>query len=518
MTEITTQVQHVDLSIKELLAAALRRNEGVLSSNGALVTKTGKRTGRSPKDRFIVEDDITREQVDWGNVNQPLSSKIFEQLWQQASNYLEDKETFVSNLQVGADPEYNLPVKVITEFAWHNLFARHLFIRPEQSDTDSSKSWTILSVPGMNVDPRKYKVNTEGVVIINFTEQCVLLCGMRYAGEMKKSMFSVLNFLLTEHDVLPMHCSANQGENGDVTLFFGLSGTGKTTLSSDPSRYLIGDDEHGWSDDRVFNFEGGCYAKCIDLSQEREPVIWSAIKDGAIMENVVIDEQGAPDFSDGSLTENTRAAYPRDFIEKCVPENYGPVPNAVIFLCCDLYGVLPPISMLTVEQAAYYFLSGYTAKLGSTEVGSASAIQPAFSRCFGEPFFPRHASVYSKLLMKHLQKTRAQTYLVNTGWTGGAYQKGGQRFAIPTTRAVVHAAQNGHLLNTETETLAGFNVSIPKSLPGIDAHQLNPRISWSDEEAFVKNSNELIQLFRDNFKQYTVTDAINNSGPELISI
>lgn len=513
MTEVAAPTIHENLGISELVDHALRREEGILSADKALTATTGRRTGRSPKDRFIVEDELTRGTVDWGAVNQPIAPEKFEALWQRAEEAINQKESFVSHLEVGADAQFRLPVTVRTELAWHNLFVRHLFVRPENPQHDPN-GWQMLNVSSLKTEPDRDGVNSDGCVIINFSAKKVLLCGMLYAGEMKKSMFSVLNYLLPEQDVLPMHCAANKGPDGDVSLFFGLSGTGKTTLSADPDRFLIGDDEHGWSQSHVFNFEGGCYAKCIDLSQEREPVIWNAIRDGAIMENVVLDENGVPNFADDSLTQNTRAAYPREYIEKRVEENFAGVPSAVLFLCCDLHGVLPPISLLSREQAAYYFLSGYTAMVGSTEVGAGAGVNPTFSRCFGAAFFPRAAQVYADLLMKRIDETGAQVYLVNTGWTGGAYQQGGQRFSIPTTRNIVRAAQSGALVGSKLHTLPGFNLQFPEAVQDVDSNLLDPRKTWQDQVAYQQHAQELIGQFQANFTQYQVMDAIKAAGPQ----
>ncbi|MFW0097045.1 MAG: phosphoenolpyruvate carboxykinase [Coxiella endosymbiont of Haemaphysalis qinghaiensis] len=516
MDQIASRTVYTDLSVDELIQHALKKGEGKLSLTGALAVTTGKRTGRSPKDRFIVKDAETANQVQWGNVNQPIEQAIFEQLWDRVNAYLSQRPMYISHLQVGTDENYFLPVQVITELAWHNLFACDLFIRPPDGDYAKGKpGWIILSVPGLKTDPERDKVNSDGAVIINLSKRRVLLVGMPYAGEIKKAMFTVLNYILPSHDILPMHCAANAGKSGDVALFFGLSGTGKTTLSADPNRFLIGDDEHGWSRTGVFNFEGGCYAKCIDLSKEREPMIWEAIRYGAIMENVVLQADGQPDYGDASLTQNTRVAYPREHVSLRVEENRGRSPDAVIFLTCDLYGVLPPVALLTKEQAAYYFLSGYTALVGSTEVGGAKGVTPTFSACFGEPFFPRPPTIYAELLVKRIEETECQVYLVNTGWTGGAYGEGGVRFSIPTTRAIIDAILTGKLKSQPTENLKGFNLEIPKSAPGMEDKVLNPREAWTDVKAYDIKAIILMEKFRENFVKFQVKDVIQKAGPVI---
>lgn len=508
---------YTNLSVEEWVNTALERNEGVLAANGALTVTTGARTGRSPKDRFIVKDHLTASTVDWNAINQPVTSEIFSALWEKVSLYLQQQEcAYVSYLKAGAEEAFSITVKVVTELAWHNLFTRNLFIRPEPSiTTDQPGQWTILCVPSFQAIPERDGVNSDAAVMLSFSERKILICGTCYAGEMKKSIFSVLNFLLPDEEVLPMHCAANVGKDGKTALFFGLSGTGKTTLSADPDRYLIGDDEHGWSHKGVFNFEGGCYAKCIDLSREREPVIWNAIRYGSIMENVILNpDTKEPDFADVSLTQNTRAAYPREFIPLRVEDNKGSQPTAVLFLTCDLYGVLPPVAKLTKEQAAYYFLSGYTALVGSTEVGQGSGIKQTFSTCFGAPFFSRPARVYADLLMKRLEHSDAIVYLVNTGWTGGAYGEGGQRFSIPTTRAVVTAIVNGSLKEVEYENLPGFNLAIPKEVPGMDTQLLDPRKSWDNREAYTKTARLLMDKFIENFEKFNVSAEVKQAGPQ----
>ncbi|MBA3661385.1 MAG: phosphoenolpyruvate carboxykinase (ATP) [Gammaproteobacteria bacterium] len=518
MFDLNNLPAHLNLSMEALVEAALLRQEGELAENRALVVKTGGRTGRSPKDRFIVRDAITETEVDWNTINQPVSEEVFDKLWHKALTYLTEQGIpFVSYLKVGAHDEYGVPVKVITELAWHQLFAHVLFIHDdEQPRTNQPGQWTILSVPNFKPSGADDGVYSDAAVILNFTKKCLLICGTHYAGEMKKGMFSALNFLLPKYDILPMHCAANADALGNTALFFGLSGTGKTTLSADTKRFLIGDDEHGWGEFGVFNFEGGCYAKCIDLSQEREPLIWDAIRFGTVIENVILNpETKLPDYTDASLTQNTRAAYPREFIPNRVKSNDGKQPDAVIFLTCDLYGVLPPVARLSPDQAAYYFLSGYTALVGSTEMGQGAGIKPTFSTCFGAPFFPRPAAVYAELLLKRLAGHDSQVYLVNTGWTGGASGLGGERFPIPVTRAIVDAILNGEINNTPFEKLPGFNLDIPTSLPGIDTKLLNPRKMWADPKQHDQHARTLIQQFVDNFKKFEVSDAIRHAGPSL---
>jgi phosphoenolpyruvate carboxykinase (ATP) len=504
---------HFNLSPAVLVEQSLRRQEATLASNGALVGYTN-RTGRSPKDKFIVRDEMTDKTVAWGTVNVAFEPEKFDALYERVIDHLRGRELFVQDLFCGADPSYRLPVRIVNEYAWHNLFVRQLFIRPTAQELRTHHpEFTVIAAPEFKADPRRDGTNSEVFILLNFMRRTVLIGGTSYAGEMKKCIFSVMNFLLPPRNVFPMHCSANVGHNGVSALFFGLSGTGKTTLSADPSRDLIGDDEHGWSERGIFNFEGGCYAKCIKLSKKNEPQIWDALRFGCVLENVTLDPNTrVPDYNDDSKTENTRAAYPVDFIENAVIPGVAAHPSNVVFLTADAFGVLPPIARLTPEQAMYHFLSGYTAKIAGTEAGLK---EPAatFSTCFGSPFLPLRPKVYAEMLGRRLRAHNAQCWLVNTGWQGGPYGVG-QRMAIPHTRAMVDAAVEGELGREEFEIEPTFGFSIPKTCRGVPPQILNPRNAWRDKAAYDKAAADLRHRFAKNFEMFDVGPEVKAAGPK----
>jgi phosphoenolpyruvate carboxykinase (ATP) len=515
LTELLTlpSVQH-NLATPSLVERILDRKEGILTETGAVSVATGKYTGRSPLDKFVVRDASVEKKINWGQVNQPIAPDTFSRLYEKVVNHLKKKdELFVFDGFAGADEKYQLPLRVINEYAWHNLFARQLFIRPDKdADLKTHKpEFTIVSAPDFKADPAIDGTNSETFIIVSFEKRIILIGGTEYAGEMKKSIFSVMNFLLPEQDILSMHCSANVGNEGDVSLFFGLSGTGKTTLSADENRRLIGDDEHGWSNSGVFNIEGGCYAKCIGLTKEKEPQIFDAIRFGAVLENVFVDPKTkAPDYNDNALTENTRAAYPLESIDNIIKPSVAGHPSTIIFLTADATGTLPPISKLTKEQAMYHFLSGYTSKLAGTERG-VTAPEATFSTCFGSPFLPLPATVYAEMLGKKIVEHGVDVYLVNTGWTGGVYGVG-QRMNLAYTRAMVQAALEGELANVETVQDGIFGLHMPMHVPGVPDEVLQPFKTWKNPEEYKNAATTLAYQFKENFKKFST----NNSEIEKL--
>jgi len=504
---------HANLSATQLVETALLRGEAQLAANGALVAVTGARTGRSPKDKFTVDDAVTHELVDWGKVNKPFAPEKFEALLDRVTEHLSGRDLFAQDLYCGADPEYRMPIRVISEYAWHSLFVRQLFVRPEAAALATHvPEFTVIAAPEFNAVPERDGTATSAFILADFTRKIVLIGGTKYAGEMKKSVFGAMNFIVPNRDVLPMHCSANVGADGVTALFFGLSGTGKTTLSADPARRLIGDDEHGWSPTGVFNFEGGCYAKCVNLTEEHEPQIYRAIRFGAVLENVILNDERVPDYFNITLTENTRAAYPVDFIDNAVIPGVGGHPKNVMFLAADAFGVLPPISRLTPEQAMYHFLSGYTAKLAGTETGVKDP-EPEFSACFGAPFLPLAPRFYAEMLGKRLRQHQSACWLVNTGWSGGKFGVG-KRMSLRITRALVNAALDGRLDKVEFTTEPAFGLSIPTSCPDVPAEILNPRNSWADKEAYDRTAADLAARFEANFAKFDASEAIRAAGPK----
>lgn len=488
------------LSPGELTTIALDKSEGTLSSSGALAVNTGRFTGRSPKDRFIVKDRITENQVWWSDVNIPFPGDDFDRIYTKLCSYLRDKTLFVRDGAVCSEESYRLNVRTITETAYQNLFAHNLFLRPDGSESGNPE-WTIIAAPGFQADPQSDGTRQQNFSIINFTRKVVLIGGTGYTGEIKKAMFSVLNFLLPSQGVLPMHCSANKGRRGDTAIFFGLSGTGKTTLSADPDRVLIGDDEHGWGDHSVFNFEGGCYAKTAGLSPENEPQIYQAIKAGALLENIGFAEgSNEPDFDDLSITENTRVSYPMDHIAGAAVPSKGSIPENIFFLTADAFGVLPPISKLSVPQARYHFLSGYTSKIAGTEEGIIEP-QSTFSACFGKAFLPLHPVKYAELLGKKISDHQVNIWLINTGWTGGPYGTG-TRIKLSYTRNMIKAALEGKLNRSIYKADGVFGLMIPDHCPGVPPELLNPAMTWPDPVNYLEKAYKVADLFRENFKQY----------------
>ena len=508
---------HWNLIAPELFQAAARRAEGEFAEMGPFVAVTTPHTGRSPNDKFVVKEATSEKDVDWGKVNQPLTVDKYQLLLADVRKYLNDRdELFVEDLYCGADPAYRLSVRYVSPNAWHMAFVRNMFIRPELTDLPTfDPNFTVLHAPEMQADPARHGTRTSTFIVLNIAERTVLIGGTRYAGELKKAMFTVMNYLLPKQGVLSMHCSANIGKEGDTALFFGLSGTGKTTLSADPKRGLIGDDEHGWSKDGIFNFEGGCYAKAINLSPESEPDIYRTTEMfGTVLENVVLDPATKKvRFADQSITENTRASYPLHYIRNYVEGGRGGHPKNVVFLTADAFGVLPPIAKLTPQQAMYYFLSGYTAKVAGTERGVTEP-QPTFSACFGAAFLVWHATKYAEMLGALLRKHDSAVWLINTGWTGGAYGSG-KRMKLSHTRAMVNAALHGELANVPTETDSVFGLAIPKEIKGVPAEVLRPRTTWRDPAAYDAQAKKLADMFRKNFEKFgNVDPAIRDAGPQ----
>lgn len=508
---------HWNSSIPQLVEMACARREGQLTNMGALACLTGKRTGRSPNDKFIVKDSITEGTVDWGKTNKPITPEAFEKLFRKTANHLNTVELWVTDARAGADAEFSLPIRVITTKAWHAMFARQLFRRPSKQEMVTTKpEWVVISAPDCLADPAQDGTNSEAYIAADFSRKMVLIGGTHYAGEIKKSIFTVMNFILPDRGVFPMHCSANIDFNSDVALFFGLSGTGKTTLSADPKRRLLGDDEHGWSPRGVFNFEGGCYAKCIKLSEEREPQIYNALRFGSVLENVDMEmDTREVDFDSARFTENTRAAYPIDYISNALLRGMTDRhPKAVIFLTCDAFGVLPPISRLTTHQAMYHFLSGYTAKLAGTEAGVGSEPQATFSTGFGAPFLPRPAMVYANMLAQKISKHGSTCYFVNTGWSAGPYGVG-HRMDLAATRAMVTAALSGKLAEVPTTQDPVFGLHIPTHVPGVADELLIPKKSWNNPANYDAKAKELAALFTKNFEKFSEVPAeVKSAGPK----
>jgi phosphoenolpyruvate carboxykinase (ATP) len=498
----------------------LEKGLGKEASSGALAINTGKFTGRSPQDRFIVKDDITKDEIWWGDINKPFDSEKFDQLYQKITAYLSEKEVFVRDVFACADENYKMGIRHINELPWSNQFCYNMFIEPTEGELKNFEAeWVVINAPGFKADPKIDGTRQDNFAILNFTKKVAIVGGTGYTGEIKKGIFSALNFILpVDKNTLPMHCSANVGEERDTAIFFGLSGTGKTTLSADPNRRLIGDDEHGWTaENTVFNFEGGCYAKAIDLSQEKEPQIYNAIKRGAILENVIMDAKGVVDFSDTSITQNTRVSYPLDHIDNIQPGSIGRNPKNIFFLTADAFGVIPPISKLTPAQAAYHFISGYTAKVAGTEAGIDEPV-PSFSACFGAPFMPLHPTRYAEMLSKKMKESGVNVWLINTGWSGGQYGVG-KRIELKYTRAMITAVLNGEFGDYTYEKYhihSVFGVAQPRSCPGVPDKVLSPRATWNDDQAYYTTAFKLTNAFRENFKKFEeyANEEIRRGGPQ----
>lgn len=509
---------YYQLTPDQLHQITIQKGQGVQSSSGALVVNTGKFTGRAPNDRFIVMDNVTSEDVWWGNINQAFDADKFDALQQKVVNYLSEKELFVRDAYVCADENYRLNIRIVNEYPWSNLFCYNMFLRPTEDELENYlPDWKIINAPGFESNPEVDGTKSKNFAILNFTKKVALIGGTGYTGEMKKGIFSALNFILpTEKNTLPMHCSANVGKDGDTAIFFGLSGTGKTTLSADPNRRLIGDDEHGWTkENTIFNFEGGCYAKVIDLTQEKEPDIFRAIKKGAILENVILDKNGEVDYKDATITQNTRVSYPIDFIDNIQPSSVGKNPKNIFFLTADAFGVLPPISKLTPGQAAYHFISGYTAKVAGTEAGINEPV-PNFSACFGAPFMPLHPTRYAEMLSKKMQEAGVNVWLVNTGWTGGPYGIG-KRMKLSYTRAMITAALEGKLASVDYKKHEIFGLMMPSSCPNVPDKVLDPIQTWEDKNAYINKANQLSVAFQENFKKFEdyASAEILNGAPSI---
>ena len=517
---IESEKNHYQLSAKQLHEYTLDKKMGRTASSGALAINTGEFTGRSPQDRFIVKDDITKDRIWWGDINIPFEPAQFDLLYNKVINYLNEKELFVRDCFACADEDYKTSIRVINEYPWSNMFAYNMFIRPTEEELSNfDAEWTVINAPGFLADAAVDGTRQHNFAILNFSKKIALIGGTGYTGEIKKGIFSALNFILPVFkNTLPMHCSANVGKQGDTAIFFGLSGTGKTTLSTDPLRKLIGDDEHGWTNENtVFNFEGGCYAKVINLSAENEPEIYGAIKPGAILENVIMDEKGVVDFEDTTITQNTRVSYPLYHIENIEQPSIGKNPKNIFFLTADAFGVLPPISKLTPSQAAYHFISGYTAKVAGTEAGVVEPV-PSFSACFGAPFMPLHPAVYAEMLSDKMKASGVNVWLVNTGWTGGPYGIG-SRMKLKYTRAMIHAALSGQLglYNYDTYHIHSvFGVAQPRECPGVPTSVLSPRATWNDDEAYYTTAFKLSNAFRENFKKFEsyANEEIRRGGPQ----